>query len=88
LCCGMCIGLLILFRERLNYQGWLGKVLAQNQYAAYLFHVPVVVSVQYLVTGFAWLPFAKFTLVTAMSVPLTFLLSAAIRTPVLVRRIL
>jgi len=88
LCCGMCIGLLILFRERINYQGWLGKVLAQNQYAAYLFHVPVVVSVQYLVAGFAWLPFAKFALVTAVSVPLTFLLSATIRAPALVRRIL
>lgn len=88
LCCGMCIGLLILFRERLNSQGWLGKVLAENQYAAYLFHVPVVVFVQYLVAGFAWLPFTKFALVTAVSVPLTFLLSAAVRTPVLVRRIL
>ncbi len=88
LCCGICIGLLILFRERLNYQGRLGKVLAENQYAAYLFHVPVVVFMQYLVAGFALLPFAKFALVTAVSVPLTFLLSAVIRTPVLVRRIL
>jgi len=88
LCCGICIGLLILFRERLNYQGRLGKLLAENQYAAYLFHVPVVVFVQYLVAGFAWLPFAKFVLVTAVSVPLTFLLSAAVRAPALVRRIL
>lgn len=88
LCCGLCIGLLVLFRERLNYQGRLGKVLAENQYAAYLFHVPVVVFVQYLVAGIALLPFAKFALVTAVSVPLTFLLSAAIRAPVLVRRIL
>jgi glucan biosynthesis protein C len=88
LCCGLCIGLLILFRERLNYQGRLGKVLAENQYAAYLFHVPVVVFVQYLVAGFTVLPFAKFALVTAASVPLTFLLSAVVRAPIPVRRIL
>jgi glucan biosynthesis protein C len=88
LCCGLCIGLLILFRERLNSQGWLGKALAENQYAAYVFHVPVVVFVQYLVAGVALLPFTKFALVTAVSVPLTFLLSAAVRTPVFVRRIL
>ena len=88
LCCGICIGSLVLFRERLNHQGWLGKTLAENQYAAYLFHVPVVVFVQYLVAGFTLLPFAKFALVTAVSVPLTFLLSAAVRAPVLVRRIL
>jgi surface polysaccharide O-acyltransferase-like enzyme len=88
LCCGICIGSLVLFREQLNYQGRLGKVLAENQYAAYLFHVPVVVFVQYVVAGIAWLPFTKFALVTAVSVPLTFLLSAVIRAPVLVRRIL
>jgi hypothetical protein len=50
--------------------------------------VPVVVFVQYLVAGIALLPFTKFALVTAVGVPLTFLLSAAVRTPVLVRRIL
>jgi len=88
LCCGICIGSLVLFRERLNYQGRLGKRLAENQYAAYVFHVPVVVFVQYLVAGIALLPLTKFALVTAVSVPLTFLLSAAIRAPAPVRRIL
>ena len=88
LCCGICIGSLVLFRERLNYQGRLGRVMAENQYAAYLFHVPVIVLLQALVVGYAWPPFTKFALVTAAGVPLTFLLSAAIRAPVLVRRIL
>jgi len=88
LCCGMCIGLLILFRERLNYQGRLGRILAENQYAAYVFHVPVVIFVQYLVAGIMLWPFAKFALVTAVSVPLAFLLSAIVRGPALVRRIL
>lgn len=63
-------------------------MLAENQYAAYVFHLPVVVFVQYLVAERAMWPFAKFALVTAVSVPLTFLLSAVLRDPVLVRRIL
>ena len=88
LCCGICIGSLVLFRERLNYQGWLGRVMAGNQYAAYLFHVPVIVLLQALIVGYAWPPLMKFTLVTAAGVVLTFLLSAAIRAPVFVRRIL
>jgi peptidoglycan/LPS O-acetylase OafA/YrhL len=88
LCCGICIGSLVLFRERLNTQGWLGRAMAENQYAAYLFHVPVVVFLQAVAMGFAWPSFTKFALVTAVGVVLTFLLSAAIRTPVLVRRIL
>lgn len=88
LCCGMCIGLLVLFREKLNFQGQWGRLMAENQYAAYLFHVPVVVLVQVGVANAAWSPFTKFVLVTALSVPLTFLLSAAIRTPAIVRKVL
>lgn len=88
LCCGMCIGLLVLFREKLNFQGRWGRLMAENQYAAYLFHVPVVVAIQVAVANVAMSPFTKFVLVTALSVPLTFLLSAAIRTPAFVRRIL
>ncbi len=42
LCCGMCIGLTVLFREYLNSQGHFGSILAKSQYAAYIFHVPVV----------------------------------------------
>ena len=88
LCCGICIGLLVLFREKLNVQGRWGKMLAENQYAAYLFHVPVVILVQLAVAGIVLSPFTKFALVTAVGVPLTFLLSAAVRTPALVRKIL
>jgi peptidoglycan/LPS O-acetylase OafA/YrhL len=88
LCCGICIGSLVLFRERLNYQGRLGNVLAENQYAAYLFHVPVVILLQALVVAYAWPPFTKFALVTAVGVVLTFLVSAVIRAPAPVRRIL
>ena len=88
LCCGMCLGLLVLFREKLNFQGHWGRLMAENQYAAYLFHVPVVVLVQVGVAGAALSPFTKFALVTAVSVPLTFLLSAAIRTPAFVRKVL
>jgi surface polysaccharide O-acyltransferase-like enzyme len=88
LCCGMCLGLLVLFREKLNSQGRLGRLMAANQYAAYLFHVPVVIAIQVAVASAPMSPFTKFVLVTALSVPLTFLLSAAIRTPAFVRRVL
>lgn len=88
LCCGICLGLLVLFREKLNFQGRWGKFLADNQYAAYLFHVPVVVLVQVGVANAARSPFAKFAFVTAVSVPLTFLLSAAVRIPAFVRKVL
>lgn len=81
LCCGMCIGLLVLFRDKLNSQGQLGKALGQSQYAAYLFHVPIVLLFQFAVLGVALPPFAKWLLVTLVSVPFTFLFSNWVRKP-------
>jgi glucan biosynthesis protein C len=81
LCCGMCIGLTVLFREMFDGQGRLGKAMAQSQYAAYIFHIPVVLLFQYLILGLVLLPFAKFTLVSLVAVPATFLFSYGVRKP-------
>jgi peptidoglycan/LPS O-acetylase OafA/YrhL len=88
LCCGMCIGLLYCFRERLNRQTWWTKALAEGQYAAYLFHVPVIVLIQYAVANITLPPFSKFLFVTAVGVPLTFLLANWARRPVILRKVL
>jgi multidrug transporter EmrE-like cation transporter len=81
LCCGMCIGLTVLFREYFNSQGSLGNILAKRQYTAYIFHVPVVLLFQFLVLGLNMSPFAKFGLVVFLSVPTTFLVSNGTRKP-------
>lgn len=81
LCCGMCIGLTVLFREYFNSQGNLRSILAKSQYASYIFHVPVVLLFQYLALGFDWSPFVKFAVVTLFSVPTTFLFSNWVRKP-------
>lgn len=88
LCCGMCIGLLYWFRERLNHQNWWSRAMAEGQYAAYLFHVPIIVLIQYAVANITLAPFSKFLFVTAVGVPLTFLLAHGIRQPALARRVL
>ncbi len=88
LCCGLCIGLLGLFREKFNSQGRWTKAMAGGQYAAYLFHVPVIVLIQFAVLNLALPPFTKFLLVTALGVPLTFLAAHLLRRPALLRKIL
>ncbi len=88
LCCGMCIGLLYWFRERINHQTWWSKAMAEGQYAAYLFHVPVIVLIQYTVANITLAPFSKFLFVTAVGVPLTFLVAHGIRRPTLARKVL
>lgn len=79
LCSGMCIGLAYLFRKRLNHAGPLAKELAACTYAVYLFHVPVIVPLQYAL-GLVDLPcIVKFLIVTVAGVPLTFLVSMILR---------
>ena len=75
LCCGMCIGLLILFRETLNVQGRLGKLLASGQYAAYVWHPLLIVPLQLAIAGLQSPPFVKFVIITAVGVPIVFLWS-------------
>ena len=59
LCCGMCIGLLVLFREKFDHQGPRAKSMARSQYAAYVFHMPVVILLQAAVLSLDLPPLAK-----------------------------
>jgi glucans biosynthesis protein C len=88
LCCGICIGFLVLFREKLNHQGMLARELAASTYAVYLFHVPVLVSLQYALRYAALSPLMKFFLVTLIAIPITFAISSVLRRAPLARAIL
>ncbi|MRR29755.1 hypothetical protein EG834_05420 [bacterium] len=81
LCCGMCIGLIVLFREYFNRQGSLWSLLAKSQLAAYVLHPLIVLPFQYLLLGLTLAPFTKFLLATLASVPVTFLASHWLRRP-------
>jgi glucans biosynthesis protein C len=88
LCFGMCIGLLVLFREAFKGQSALGKSLAANQYSAYFWHPLLVVGIQICILALPLGPFAKFVLVTLVGVPLVFLWSALMRRLSWVRAVL
>ncbi len=79
LCCGMCIGLLVLFRKAFHAQGALGGLLARSQYSAYFWHPLLIVPLQMAILGIRLDPFTKFVLVTLAGVPLVFLWSHALR---------
>ena len=81
LCCGMCIGLTVLFREYFNLQGYLWKAMAKSQYAAYILHPLVVLLFQAILLSLDLPPFIKFTLATLASIPVTFLVSNWLRKP-------
>jgi glucan biosynthesis protein C len=75
LCCGLCIGLLVLFRRVIDVQRRFGKALARSQYSAYFWHPLLIVPLQMAVLGVHLPPFVKFALVTAVGVPIVFLWS-------------
>jgi glucans biosynthesis protein C len=82
-------GLIVFFREFLNNAGILMKWLSENAYAAYIFHYPVVLVIQYMldmvVIGGA---LGKFITVSIISVVVTYLLSDIIRRLPYVKKVL
>jgi len=72
LCVGFCAGLLTLARERLPDQTRLMKILSDNAFAVYIFHVPVVTLLQYALADSGLGPLASFFLVTGLGIALTF----------------
>lgn len=84
----MIVGLLVLFRERLNRQGTLAKAASASTYTAYIIHAPVIVLLALTLRNVKLYPLAKFSLVAAVAVPICFALGNFIRKLPPARRIL
>jgi glucan biosynthesis protein C len=85
---GVCIGLLVLFRQRWNHQERLAKILAANVYSVYLIHPLVLVGFAYAFHTVALYPLLKFVVSVIIVLPLCFLLSELVRKIPLANRIL
>ncbi|MBW4655769.1 MAG: acyltransferase family protein [Kaiparowitsia implicata GSE-PSE-MK54-09C] len=79
ICVGLCVGLLVFFRERVNGQGKWGRILSANAYTVYLIHILVIIAVQFLVAPVLIPPLLKFFFVTLVGIPLCFLIGHYVR---------
>ena len=79
ICVGLCIGLLILFRETLNRQNQITTLLSRNAYGVYLIHLVMIVYLQIAIANASLGPLTKFGLVTLIGVPLCFTASIFLR---------
>lgn len=88
-CVALCLGLLVLFRDRFNSQGRVAKFLSDNAFSVYVFHAPIVIIAARLLSRASWHPLVKFAALTGIGAAVTFALSAVLfrRIPAL-RRIL
>ena len=79
ICVGLCVGLLVLFRDSFNKRGKFLSILSDGSYTVYIIHLFVVIGLQFGLVGSTLPPFVKFTLVTLIGVPLCFALSYLIK---------
>jgi surface polysaccharide O-acyltransferase-like enzyme len=85
---GVCIGLLVLFRQRWNHQGRLAIGLAASVYTVYLIHPPVLVGFAYALHEVVLYPLLKWGIALLITVPLCFLISNLIRKIPFAKRVL
>jgi glucan biosynthesis protein C len=76
---GVCMGLLVLFRQRWNHQGRVARSLAPTVYLVYLIHPVVLVSFAYAFHVVTLYPLLKWAIVIVVTLPLCFLLSGVVR---------
>jgi glucan biosynthesis protein C len=79
-CVGVCLGLLVLFREKYNHQGKISKFLSNNAFGVYVFHAPILIALTLTARGIFIYPLLKMLLMTIIIVPVCFGFSGLIRT--------
>jgi peptidoglycan/LPS O-acetylase OafA/YrhL len=78
-CFGLCFGLPTLFREYLDFQTPFLQQLSLTSYGVYLFHLPMVVALQYALADARWPALVKFLVVAGIALPTAFLFTLALR---------
>jgi peptidoglycan/LPS O-acetylase OafA/YrhL len=86
-CVGVCLGLIVLFRDRFNRQGKFTRWLSDNSFSVYVFHPPLLIAVTLMMRDLEAPKFLKFFLATALGAAVSYLASSLVlrRVPVLKR---
>jgi fucose 4-O-acetylase-like acetyltransferase len=88
LCVALVVALTVLFREKRNRQGKLGRSMAASAYTAYIFHAPIIVLLAFGLRSIEIELILKFVLVAPLAIFLCFSISTLIRKLPFTRRIL
>lgn len=74
-CVGVCLGLIVLFREKSNQQGRISKFLSDNAFGVYVFHAPTLIYISMLFRNITLYPLLKYLVVAALTIPVCFIVS-------------
>jgi surface polysaccharide O-acyltransferase-like enzyme len=86
-CCGICLGLMVGFREKFQYRGRFARWLSANSFCVYMFHTPLLIAVTLALRGLEAPKLVKFACATILGVAVSFLASSLVlrRIPLLKR---
>jgi len=76
---GMCLAAITFFRRFFNKKSSLGSFLAQQSYAVYLIHIPIVIIITYAMHGLALGGLLKFAVASIITVPICFIIAFLLR---------
>jgi peptidoglycan/LPS O-acetylase OafA/YrhL len=76
---GMCLAAITFFRRFFNEQSRFGTFLAQQSYAVYIIHIPIIVFLAYALRGIELAPLLKLGLAAVIIVPTCFIVAYVIR---------
>lgn len=84
---GISLGLIVVFRDKLSFQGKLTVLLSQNAFGVYVFHAPILIGICLLLKNLYFYPLIKFILVALITLPICFIISNFIRKVPIFRKI-
>ncbi len=71
-CIGICLGLIVMFRDKFNTRGRLTKFLSDNAFGVYVFHAPILVFITLLMKDWQTYHLLKFFVAAIIAVPICF----------------
>jgi surface polysaccharide O-acyltransferase-like enzyme len=74
-CVATCLGLIVLFREKLSFKNLAGQFLSNNAFAVYVFHPPVLIAITLMLHPWRGPAILRFVVASILSVTATFLAS-------------
>ena len=75
---GICLGLIVVFRDKFNRQGKFARWLSDNAFAVYVFHPPLLIAVTLALRSFDAPKLIKFFCATVLGVSITYLVSSLV----------
>lgn len=75
-CVAISYGLLMLYRDRFNFQSSIARFLSNNAFSVYVFHPPIVILLARAMHTLTWPPLVMFLSLTVCASLLSFVLSA------------